>query len=68
MSIYYLARFIDSIKFPIASKPFSFTTNENGSISFRWKSISNLEENDVSFPIDKKVVRLIKTHLEEIKI
>jgi ADP-ribose pyrophosphatase YjhB (NUDIX family) len=65
MSIYYLARFPDSIRFPISTKPFDFTTNENGSISFRWKSIIDITENDVSFPIDKYVVNLVKNHLKE---
>jgi ADP-ribose pyrophosphatase YjhB (NUDIX family) len=68
ISIYYLARFIDPIKFPIANKAFDFTTNENGSISFRWKSIVNLTENDVLFPIDKYVLRMIKTFHNNIKI
>lgn len=67
ISIYYLARFVDPLKFPVATKPFDFTTNENGSISFRWAAISDLMENDVSFPIDKYVVNLIKSHLKEIK-
>ncbi len=67
MGIYYLARIIDPIKFPIAIQPFDFTTNENGSISFRWKSIETLTENDVSFPIDKYVVNLIKAHQKKNK-
>ncbi len=67
ISIYYCARFIEPIKFPIATEPFNFTTNENGSISFRWKRVADLMENDVSFPIDKYVVNLIKCHLKENK-
>lgn len=65
LCIYYLARFLEPIEFPIATRPFDFTTNENGSISFRWKSILSLSENDVSFPIDKFVVSLIKADLQK---
>lgn len=68
ISIYYFARFSGPIKFPIASEPFDFITNENGSISFRWKTIANLDENDVSFPIDKYVVGLIKSSMNNVEI
>lgn len=60
LSIYYLARFTTPVRFKIATKEFDFTTNENGSISFRWRAIADLTENDVSFPIDKHVTGLIK--------
>lgn len=60
LSIYYLARFKSQIQFKISGKPFDFTTTSNGSISFRWKSVESLTEIDVSFPIDKHVVGLIK--------
>jgi ADP-ribose pyrophosphatase YjhB (NUDIX family) len=63
LSIYYLANFTGPIGFQIATKEFDFTTNENGSMSFRWKSISELSENDVSFPIDKHIVSLIRSRL-----
>lgn len=60
VSLYYLARFTSPIQFKLASKAFDFTSNDNGSMSFRWKPISELTENDVSFPIDKHVVSLVK--------
>lgn len=65
LSIYYLARFKEPIGFRIATREFDLTTNENGSMSFRWKSIRQLSENDVSFPIDKHVVSLIKSWIPE---
>lgn len=61
ISIYYLARFTGPILFKQATKAFDFTSNDNGSISFRWSSISSLTENDVSFSIDKHVVSIIKS-------
>ncbi len=60
VSLYYLARFTSTIQFKLSRQPFDFTSNENGSISFWWKLINELTENDVSFPIDKYVVSLIK--------
>lgn len=59
VSIYYLARFVTPPQFPIATTAFEHTTNKNGSISFRWKPIVELTPNDVSFPIDKRVVEML---------
>jgi 8-oxo-dGTP pyrophosphatase MutT (NUDIX family) len=59
LSIYYLARFTALVQFPVATTAFEHTTNKNGSISFRWKPIKDLTLNDVSFPIDKKVVEML---------
>lgn len=59
MSIYYLAKFVEPIRFKLAIKPFDFSSYEHGQISFRWKAISDLTTGDVSFPIDKHVVEMI---------
>lgn len=63
ISIYYLARFTSPVLFPTTRKAFDFTTNDNGSITFRWKSMAELTENEVSYPVDKHVVALIKKEL-----
>lgn len=60
MSIYYLASFKEPIRFRLADRKFDFADQTSGSISFRWKSIQVLQEEDVTFPIDRHVVRLIK--------
>ncbi|MGE0088967.1 MAG: NUDIX hydrolase [Bacteroidales bacterium] len=60
ISIYYLARFIEPIKFKISTIPFDFKELVNGNISFRWRKISELSEDELTFPIDKKVVELLK--------
>lgn len=62
ISIYYKAQFTGKIQFKISDKPFDFPEKINGSQSFRWKSIAELMPNDVTFPIDKKVVELLKKY------
>ena len=66
MSIYYEANFKDEIKFRTSSKPFDFPGEFDDNQSFRWKKISELTTDDVTFPIDKKVVKLIIEHKNDI--
>lgn len=61
ISIYYLAKFIEPLKFKVSTKLFDFTELKNGNMSFRWKKISELSEEEITFPVDKKVLELIKT-------
>jgi mutator protein MutT len=65
ISIYYLIRFKDEIRFKISEKAFDFPEIKNGMQSFRWKAINELSEDNVSFPIDKKVVVLLKSRYTE---
>jgi len=60
VSIYYLAQFKEEIKFKISDKPFNFDKEINGAQSFRWEKISNLNSNNFTFPIDQKIVKLVK--------
>lgn len=60
LSIYYMARFVDPIRFTISTKPFDFPKTQNGSQSFRWKSLGSLTVEDFSFPIDQKVALMLK--------
>ena len=60
ISIYYLIKFKSPIKFKVSKKPFDFEKMENGNQSFRWKKISDLNVEDLSFPIDKHVAVLLK--------
>lgn len=60
ISIYYLCRFTEALKFKISSKPFDFDSEENGNQSFRWAELSSLDfEKDLSFPIDQHVARML---------
>ena len=60
ISIYYRIRFPEPIRFKISDRPFDFTERIEGNQSFRWKSIQQLQEQDLTFPIDKKVALMLK--------
>lgn len=62
ISIYYLAQFIEPIQFIISKKPFDFPEMKNGSISFRWKILSDLNDEELTFPIDKLVGQKLKIY------
>lgn len=65
ISIYYLAKFKDSIRFKISSKPFDFEEFRNGNQSFRWQKIKELNPHDFYLPIDKYVANiLLKKYVE----
>lgn len=60
ISIYYKAKFKKDIKFKISAIPFDFDEDKNGNMSFRWEKIQELDANEFTFPIDKKVVEMLK--------
>ena len=60
ISIYYFAQFIKPIHFNISKKPFNFEEEKNGAQSFRWVNLNELSEEAMTFPVDKKVVNLLK--------
>jgi hypothetical protein len=59
LTIYYTAEFCEPIRFKISEVPFDFQENINGSQSFRWKPVSELTPETVTFPIDKIVVEML---------
>lgn len=61
ISIYYRARLLEQPLFKISGKPFDFPAGVNGSQSFRWADIARLSEEELSFPIDRHVLNLLKT-------
>ena len=60
ISIYYIIRFKMPVRFRISEIPFDFSDMKNGNQSFRWKKISQLSPDDLSFPIDQHVANLLK--------
>jgi ADP-ribose pyrophosphatase YjhB (NUDIX family) len=60
LTIYYLAQFNDPIQFKISTQPFDFTEAVHGSQSFRWIGIHDLDLEELSFPVDRKVAQLLK--------
>jgi 8-oxo-dGTP diphosphatase len=64
ISIYYLAQFNDPIRFKISTKPFDFDEPIHGSQSFRWIRIRQLDPEELTFPVDRKVAQLLKAATE----
>lgn len=63
ISIYYRARFTEPIRFKISEIPFDFTEISNGSQSFRWRSITDLSPEELTFPIDRVVAGILKERI-----
>jgi ADP-ribose pyrophosphatase YjhB (NUDIX family) len=61
ISIYYLIRLKKEPGFKISSKHFDFKEKINGSQSFRWVHPDVQDESELSFPIDRYVLRLLKS-------
>lgn len=61
ISIYYLADFEEPNCFKISGIPFDFDPEQNGIQSFRWEKITELNIDELSFPIDKFVAEKLKT-------
>jgi len=62
ISIYYMAELVKPISFLISEIPFDFQVFKNGNQSFRWVKIKYLNEDEITFPIDKFVAGKIKQH------
>jgi ADP-ribose pyrophosphatase YjhB (NUDIX family) len=62
LSIYYTAEFSKTIQFYISGKSFDFQEYKDGNQSFRWVKIKNLNEDEITFPIDKFVAGKLKQH------
>jgi 8-oxo-dGTP diphosphatase len=60
ISIYYIIKFKEAVKFKISEKPFDFPELINGSRSFRWIRIKDLTGDILTFPIDRHVASLLK--------
>lgn len=60
ISIYYLANLKKPIKINFSKTPFDFFAMKNRNLSFRWLKIIDLKPEELSFPIDRYVVSLLK--------
>ena len=62
-NVYYIIRFPQAIRFRISEKSFDFEL-KNGAMSFRWAKIVDLNSEELSFPVDKYVLGLLKKKYE----
>ncbi len=60
ISIYYLANLTEPLRIRVSDRPFDFPELINGQQSFRWVSLKDIQENDLTFPVDRKVIGLLK--------
>jgi ADP-ribose pyrophosphatase YjhB (NUDIX family) len=60
LSIYYLADLKAPVKFKITNKPFDFDIIDDWGQSFRWVQIREINEDEITFPIDRIVVKKLK--------
>lgn len=63
ISIYYLVDFKEKPGFRISTIPFDFEPRINGSQSFRWVNFRELDEKELTFPIDRHVLILLRGDL-----
>jgi 8-oxo-dGTP diphosphatase len=60
ISVYYICRFREEPQFPTTSKPFEGMSEIDDTFTFRWIALNDLHPEDVTWPIDKKVVEMLK--------
>ena len=60
ISIYYKIRLKETPKFKISEKPFDFQEKINGNQSFRWIHPGRIDTGELSFPIDRYVLKMLK--------
>jgi len=60
ISIYYRIKFKEPLRLKISGKPFDFSPMADGAFSFRWAFIDKLKEEDLTLPVDKYVLKLLK--------
>ena len=60
ISVYYIVKPIAELKLNFKEKIFDFDMEGDLLQAFRWKDISALEMEDVTFPTDQKVLELLK--------
>jgi 8-oxo-dGTP diphosphatase len=61
ISIYYICKFKEAPKFQTTSKAFEGMSEIDDTFTFRWISLESISPEDVTWPIDKKVVEMLKS-------
>lgn len=65
ISIYYTAQLKQPGKLKISSKPFDFDKADKNPQSFRWEAITSIKPEDLTFPIDQIVIKMLKGDLKK---
>lgn len=59
ISVYYLVKNLTPLNLSIKLKPYDFDGDGDVLQAFRWVKLDELKETDVTFPIDRHVVKLL---------
>jgi 8-oxo-dGTP pyrophosphatase MutT (NUDIX family) len=62
LSIYYLIKIKNAEDIPVREKRFDFE-NVDGAQTFRWAKLAELRAEELTFPIDKKVLGMLQSKL-----
>lgn len=60
ISVYYLVKSVNELAFNLTDKPFDFKTQSEPMQSFRFAAIAELSVDEITFPVDKHVINLLK--------
>ncbi len=60
ISVYYIVKPLAELNLNCKESAFDFDAKEDIMQAFRWKSLSELNMDDVTFPTDQRVIELIK--------
>lgn len=60
ISIYYLVKATEPITLPIKNKRFGFEEIKEQAQIFRWLSLADANEEDMTFPVDRHVLKMLK--------
>lgn len=60
ISVYYLIDIMEPFKFRVSTQKFDYDVEKEGAQSFRFVDLHNLREDELTFPIDKHVVGMLK--------
>ncbi|MBS7563068.1 NUDIX domain-containing protein [Mucilaginibacter sp. Bleaf8] len=63
VSVYYKVRPLAPIGFVTKEQPFDFDGTQEPLQAFRWKKLTDLQPQDVTFPIDQYVIDLIRKEI-----
>lgn len=66
LSIYYRAQLKAHPSFRAAKKPFDFQMFEEGEESFRWKTLSSVDPQELTFPADRKALEVLRKENSEV--
>ena len=61
ISIYYFVKAFGEMNFKTTDKKFDFPELKNNAQTFRWNKLKDLSEDEMTFPIDKKVAGMLKS-------